>query len=716
MTNRYFTFQLNWPIIAQLILIMFLINACQQMNTNNTLPDPPDAKKIPKELSIHGDKRIDHYFWLKDREDPEVIKYLEAENEYTKAALADTEEFQEELYQEIIGRIKQEDESVPFKENGYYYYTRYEEEKEYPIFCRKKESMDNEEEIMIDANKMAAGYDYFNIGGVNVSPDNKLLAFGVDTVSRRKYTIHVKNLNTGEIIESQISNTTGSVAWSNDNQTFFYTLKDEETLRPHQIRKHRLNEDVRRDKVVFTEEDETFNTYVFKTKSKQYILIGSFSTLSHEYRYIDAGNPDGKFNVFLPREREHEYHIDHYDDHFYILTNWKAKNFRLMKTKISSNGKENWEEVIPHREDIYLSDFDIFKDYLVITERRNGINALRIINWTSDEEHFVEFDEEVYEVYTGKNPEFDTEKMRFHYSSLTTPNSVYDYHMTTRQRELKKRQEVLGPFDPENYEAKRLYALTSDSAKVPVSLVYRKGIQLNGENPTVLYGYGSYGYTIDPYFSSVRLSLLDRGFVFAIAHVRGGQIKGRSWYEEGKLLKKKNTFYDFIACAENLIDEGYTSPDKLCAIGGSAGGLLMGAVVNMRPDLFNAMVAAVPFVDVVTTMLDKDIPLTTSEYDEWGNPNEKDYYEYILSYSPYDNVSNQEYPNLLVTTGLHDSQVQYWEPAKWIAKMRDHKTGDNLLLLYTNMGAGHSGESGRFRRYKETAREYAFFMKTLGMI
>lgn len=716
MTNRYFTFQLNWPIIAQLILIMFLINACQQMNTKNTLPDPPDAKKIPKELSIHGDKRIDHYFWLNDREDPEVIKYLEAENEYTKAALADTEEFQEELYQEIIGRIKQEDESVPFKENVYYYYTRYEEGKEYPIFCRKKGSMDNEEEIMIDANKMAAGYDYFNIGGVNVSPDNKLLAFGVDTVSRRKYTIHVKNLNTGEIIESQINNTTGSVAWSNDNQTFFYTLKDEETLRPYQIRKHRLNEDVSRDKVVFTEQDETFNTYVFKTKSKQYILIGSFSTLSHEYRYIDAGKPDENFHVFLPREREHEYHIDHYDDHFYILTNWKAKNFRLMKTKISSNGKENWEEVIPHREDIYLSDFDIFQDYLVITERKNGINALRIINWTSDEEHFVEFDEEVYEVYTGKNPEFDTEKLRFHYSSLTTPNSVYDYHMTTRQRELKKRQEVLGPFDPDNYEAKRLYALTSDSAKVPVSLVYRKGIQLNGENPTVLYGYGSYGYTIDPYFSSVRLSLLDRGFVFAIAHVRGGQIKGRSWYEDGKLLKKKNTFYDFIACAEHLIDEGYTSPDKLCAMGGSAGGLLMGAVVNMRPDLFNAVVAAVPFVDVVTTMLDKDIPLTTSEYDEWGNPNEKDYYEYILSYSPYDNVSNQQYPNLLVTTGLHDSQVQYWEPAKWVAKMRDHKTGDNLLLLYTNMGAGHSGKSGRFRRYKETAMEYAFFMKTLGMI
>lgn len=676
---------------------------------------PPVAEKIKKELTIHGDTRIDYYYWLKERENPKVIEYLNAENDYLKKVMKHTEKFQKKVYKEIIKRIKQTDESVPFFENGYWYYSRYEEKKEYPIYCRKKDSLNNKEEVLLNVNEMAEGYDYFEVADINISPDNKIMAYSVDTLSRRLWMVYFKNLETDEVFDIAIPNTDGSVAWANDNKTAFYTLKDTETLRPFKVMKHVLGTLLGDDKLIFEETDEIYSTSVFKTKSKQYIMLGSFSTLSSEYQFIDANIPDEEFKIVHPRERELEYYLGHYKDKFYIITNWNAKNFRLMETPVAKTGKENWEELIPHRSDVLLENIEIFNKYLVVSERKEGLTNLRVIKWDDKSEYYVDFGEEVYEAYIGKNPEFDTEWLRYDYSSLTTPNSTYDYNMVTKEKVLKKQKEVVGDFSPDNYEAKRLYALTKDSVKIPISLVYRKGIQLDGNNPCFLYGYGSYGITIDPYFSSVRLSLLDRGFVYAIAHVRGGQINGRQWYDDGKMLKKKNSFNDFIACSEYLIEQKYTNPDKLCAVGGSAGGLLMGAIVNMRSDLYKAVIAAVPFVDVISTMLDESIPLTTGEFDEWGNPEEKEYYDYILSYSPYDNVEAKDYPSMLVTTGLHDSQVQYWEPAKWVAKLRTYKTDNNLLLLYTNMETGHGGASGRFEQYKETALEYVFLFDQLGI-
>ena len=685
-------------------------------NQNQTDMKPPVAEKIPKELNIHDHTRVDNYYWLNDRENPKVIEYLEAENAYTKEVMKETEQLQEKLFDEIVSRIKQDDESVPYKKNGYYYYVKYEKGKEYPIYCRKKGSLDSEEEVMLNVNEMAEGYSYYQIAGLNVSPDNKILAFAVDTVSRRIYTLHFKNLETGEIMEETVPVTTGSSAWANDNKTLFYTRKDEVTLRSDRIFRHTLGDDHVNDLVVFEETDETFNTFVYRTKSDAYIIIGSSSTLSNEYRYLSTDNPNGTFKILQPRERNLEYSVDHYGDHFYIVTNMDAQNFRLMRTPVDKTLKQNWEEVIPHRERVFLEDIEIFNKYLVVTEREQGLVNLRVINWDSSDEHYIDFGEEVYTAWTSVNPDFDSEVLRYGYSSLTTPRSEYDYNMNSREKELLKQQEVLDEnFNPDNYEAKRMYATADDGTQIPMSIVYRKGLQKNGNNPALLYGYGSYGVTIDPYFSSVRLSLLDRGFVFAIAHIRGGQVNGRSWYEEGKLLKKKNTFTDFNDCAEKLIAEKYTNPDKLFAMGGSAGGLLMGAVINLQPELYHGVIAAVPFVDVVTTMLDESIPLTTGEFDEWGNPKVKEYYDYMLSYSPYDNVTAQDYPNLLVTTGLHDSQVQYWEPAKWVAKLRDLKTDENYLLLHTNMETGHSGASGRFQRYKEDALEYAFMFKLLGI-
>ncbi|MFO8234597.1 MAG: S9 family peptidase [Bacteroidales bacterium] len=675
----------------------------------------PDAEKNPKELTIHEDTRIDNYYWMNDRNNPDVIDYLEAENEYTEAALKPTKKLQEDLFEEMKGRIKEDDESVPYKKNGYYYYTRYEEGKEYPLYCRKKGSLEAEEEIMLDVNEMAEDYDFYQVTGLSVSPDNNLLAFGVDTVSRRKYTIHVKNLETGEIYEDKLPVTTGRAVWADDNQTLFYTKKHPETLRAFKIYKHKLGMNASQDKEIFHESDATFTTYVNKTKSGDYIFISSHSTMADEYRYIDASSPDGDFSVIQPRERGLEYSVSHYDDHFFIVTNWDAKNFRLMKTIVGKGQKENWEEVIPHRENVFLDEIEIFSDYMAVEERKDGLTQIYIRNWNNDEEHYIDFDEEVYAAGISTNHEFDTKKLRYSYSSMTTPRTTYDYDMENREQELKKQEEVLGDFDPDNYEAKRLWAEADDGKEIPISLVYRKGIDLDGENPTLLYGYGSYGSTIDPRFSTNRLSLLDRGFVFAIAHIRGSQYLGREWYEEGKLLNKKNTFTDFNDCAEHLIEENYTNSENLYAMGGSAGGLLMGAVVNMQPELYNGVVAAVPFVDVVTTMLDEDIPLTTGEFDEWGDPKEEKYYEYMLSYSPYDNVQEQEYPNMLVTTGLHDSQVQYWEPAKWVAKLRDKKTDDNILLLRTNMEAGHGGSSGRYEALRETAREYAFILYLAGI-
>lgn len=674
----------------------------------------PICEKNAKELSIHGDTRIDNYYWLNDRENQKTIDYLNAENTYTDSILGHTKAFQEKLYEEMVGRIKKDDQSVPYKNNGYWYYTRYEKGGEYPIYCRKKESLDSEEEIMLNVNEMAEGHEFYQVGGLSVSQNNKMISFGVDTVSRRKYTIHFKNLETGEILNQTIENTTGYAPWANDNKTIFYTSKDEETLRSDRIFRYNLDKKVKEE--VYHEADETYVCFVYKSKSKKFIIIGSSSTLSTEYRVLNANTPDSDFQVFEPRGKKHEYNISHFNDKFYIITNWEAKNFRLMETPDDQLEKENWKEVIAHREDVLLENIEIFKNHLVVDERKNGLTQLRIINQTDQSEHYMDFGEEVYTGYISTNPEFDTEILRYGYSSMTTPNSTFDYDMNAKTKKLLKQQAVLDDnFKPENYEAKRLYATADDGTKIPISLVYKKGMELNGENPLLLYGYGSYGATIDPYFSSTRLTLLDRGFVFAIAHIRGGKLMGEHWYEDGKMFKKKNTFTDFIDCGEFLIEQKYTSSNHLYALGGSAGGLLMGAIINIKPELFNGVIAAVPFVDVVTTMLDETIPLTTGEFDEWGNPKNKDSYEYMKSYSPYDNVEAKAYPNLLVTTGLHDSQVQYWEPAKWVAKLREMKTDENALLLHTNMEAGHGGASGRFQRLKETAMEYAFFFDLEGI-
>ncbi len=698
------------------LLFALLISGMSEIisQENESMTKPPIAKRVEKKLSIHGDTRTDYYFWLNQREDPEVIAYLETENKYTEKKLKHTEEFQKKLYDEMISRIKQDDQSVPYIDNGYYYYSRYEVGKEYPIYCRKKGSLGSAEEIMLNVNEMAEGYSYYQVAGLSVSPDNNFLAFGVDTLSRRKYDVRIKNLRTNEILDDLIPNTTGSVAWADDNKTFFYTLKDE-ALRPFKIFKHTTGKPVEDDNLIFHENDETYNISVRRSKSEKYIIIASTSTLTTEFSFLKSDNPDGEFIVFSPRERGLEYYIDHYEDNFYIRTNMDAINFKLMKTDVSNTSKENWAEVIPHRSDVLLEGFEIFKKYLVVEERAKGLTQLRIINWFNNDEHYLNFGEETYSAYISVNRDFNTEILRYGYSSLTTPSSTFDYNMSTKEKTLLKQDEVLGGFDPDNYHADRLYATASDGSSVPISLVYRKGLKKDGSNPLLLYGYGSYGISTDASFSSVRLSLLDRGFVYAIAHIRGGQEMGRLWYEDGKFFKKKNTFTDFIACAEQLIESGFTNKEKLFAIGGSAGGLLMGAIINMRPDLFKGVVAAVPFVDVVTTMLDESIPLTTGEYDEWGNPNQKDFYEYMLSYSPYDNIEAKNYPNLLVTTGLHDSQVQYWEPAKWVAKLRNFKTDDNLLLLHTNMESGHGGASGRFKRIKEIALQYVFFLNLLNI-
>ncbi|MEM7511698.1 MAG: S9 family peptidase [Bacteroidota bacterium] len=670
--------------------------------------DAPVAKKVPKELSIHDDTRIDNYYWLNERENQEVIDYLTAENTYKDQILAPVKEFQESLFLEMKARIKEDDQSVPFKKNGYYYLSRYEEGKEYPILSRKKGELTAPEEIMLDVNKLAEDHDFFQIGGRSVSPNNKILAYGQDTVSRRLYALKFKNLETGEIYEDELPNTGGSAAWANDNQTVFYSLKDPQTLRSYKIMRHTLGTPASEDVEVFHEEDNTFSCYVYKTKSDTYISIGSFQTLSSEEWVLEADNPSGDFRPIQTRERDHEYSTYHFGDHFYILTNWGAENFRLMRTPVNKTEKEHWEEMIAHRPDVLLEGVEIFQDYLVLTERIKGITQIRITSWEGDD-HYLDFGEDAFLAYTSANFEFDTDLLRVGYTSMTTPNSVYDYHMKDRKLILRKQQEVLGDFDPKEYHTERLYARARDGVEVPISIVYKKGFERNGEQPLLLYAYGSYGSSMDPYFSSVRLSLLNRGFAYAIAHIRGGEELGRKWYEDGKLLKKKNTFYDFIDCGKYLVEQKYTSPDHLYAMGGSAGGLLMGAIANIEPELWNGIVSAVPFVDVITTMLDESIPLTTGEYDEWGNPNDKTYYDYIKSYSPYDNLEAKGYPSMLVTTGLHDSQVQYWEPAKYVAKLRELKTDKNPLLLHTNMEAGHGGKSGRFEGLKEIAMEYAFF-------
>jgi oligopeptidase B len=686
-----------------------------------TIVLPPNASIIPHSLEKHGHIRTDNYYWLNNRENPEVVDYLNQENEYYQQSTAHTKDFQKDLFEEMKARIKEDDESVPYFYNGYYYITRFEKGKDYPIHSRKKGSLEAKEEILFDCNEMAQGHAYFNLSGLSISEDNIWASFGVDTVSRRQYTIQIKNLITGEILPVKLENTTGGATWASDNKTLFYSRKDEVTLRADKIYKHKLGTFATEDALVYFEKDDTFDVSVYKSKSKKYIIINSSSTMTTEYQTILSATPDAKFKVFQKRTRGLEYSISHYGDHFYIVTNKdKATNFKLMKTLEAQTSKENWVDVITHREDVLLEDIDIFKDHLVVSERADGLNKIRIIPWGGEGEYYLPFESETYMAYTTTNLDFDTPILRYGYQSLATPPSVIDFDMQTKQKTILKEQEVLSrdfdsKFDKNNYQEERIWSTATDGAKVPISMVYRKGMKKEGANPTLLYGYGSYGVTMDCHFSSVRLSLLDRGFIFAIAHIRGGEDLGRPWYENGKLLKKKNTFTDFIDCSKFLISEKYTSPSHLYAEGGSAGGLLMGAIVNISPELYHGVIAQVPFVDVVTTMLDETIPLTTGEYDEWGNPNVKKYYDYMLSYSPYDNVTTQNYPNMYIATGLHDSQVQYWEPAKWVAKLRVLKTDNNQLYLDTNMDAGHGGASGRYEAIKEIAKEYSFLLDLEGI-
>lgn len=712
-----------------IIIVLVILSACNQKESNNmtsNLPKPPLAEKKDCVLTIHDNTRIDQYFWMRltdeqknaetpDTQTQKVLDYLNAENAYTDTVMFSTEALQEKLYDEIVGRIKKDDESVPYFKNGYWYYSKYAKGLEYPIYCRKKESLESTEQVILNVNNLAEGHNYYSVGSMSISPDNKLLAYGEDTVSRRIYTIRFLNLETGELLYDKIENTTGGGAWANDNKTFFYTTKNKISLLADKIWRHKLGNKSQLDFMVYQEKDPSFYMGVYKSKSKKYIIIGEGSTLSSDYHILDADNPEGNFEQFTPRIADMKYSLNHFEDKFYVKTNWDAINYRLMETPDNSTNRDNWKEIIPHREDVLIENIEIFQNYLVIGERFDALPHMRIINHKNGDEYYLDFGEPAYVAYTSTNVEFNTKQLRFVYSSMTTPTSTFDYNMETKEKVLKKQTEVVGGHNPDEYVTERVYAKARDGKEVPISLVYKKGFKKDGKSPVVLYGYGSYGNTIDPWFSSTRLSLLDRGFCWAIAHVRGGESKGRQWYEDGKMLNKINTFNDFIDCSKFLVDENYATTDHLYAMGGSAGGLLMGAIVNMAPEMYNGIIAAVPFVDVVSTMLDETIPLTTNEFDEWGNPKNRESYDYMLTYSPYDQVKKQAYPNMLITTGLFDSQVQYWEPAKWLAKLRDYKTDDNILIMNTNMEAGHGGASGRFKRYKETALDYAFFMKLEGI-
>ena len=703
-----------------ILLGVFLMNGCGQK------AELPVAIKKPYEMTTHGHTRIDDYYWMRltdeqkskkpyDDHTQQVVDYINLENQYTKDNLSHTKKLQDDLFNEIVGRIEKDDETVPYLKNGYYYYTRYEKNKEYAIYCRKEGSLESKEQIILDVNDLAKGYDYFAVGGRFVSPDNNWLAYGVDTLSRRFYTIYFKDLRTGEVLNQSIPNTEGRVAWANDNQTVFYTSKNKTTLLSEKVYRHLVGTDYKNDKLVYQEDDNEFYIGVGRSKSGEYIIIWNSSTLVSDYHLLNADTPKGDFFNFTPRGIEHEYSLVHYGDKFYILTNWGAENNRLMETSKDLTDMSNWKEIIPHDKDVHLLDMEIFDNHLVLSQRENGLRGLRVINLNTGDQHSVNFSEETYTSYLSTNKEFNTNVLRYNYSSLVTPWSTYDYNMDTKEHTLMKEAKVLGEFDKENYTSERIYADTRDGKKVPISLVYKKDLKTGNAQNLLLYAYGSYGSTTDPYFSSSRLSLLDRGFIFAIAHIRGSQIYGRQSYEDGKLLNKKNTFYDFIDAGKYLIKNNYTSSDQLFCSGGSAGGLLIGAVINMAPELWKGAIAGVPFVDVVTTMLDPSIPLTSNEWDEWGDPREKEYYDYMLSYSPYDQVDEKEYPNLLVTSGFFDSQVQYFEPLKWVAKLRDYWKGNNKLYLYMHMDAGHGGKSGRFRYHRETALEYAFLLDLAGV-
>jgi oligopeptidase B len=672
---------------------------------------PPVAKIVPHSSTTLGETRIDNYFWLRDRNDPDTIQYLEAENEYTKARMKHTDALQAKLYSEILGRIQQTDLSVPTKRDDYFYYTRTEEGKQYGIYCRKH-GPEGKEEVLLDGNAMAEGHKYFRVGNFAASPNHKLLAYSVDYEGDEAYTIHVKNLATGKLLADTIKNTYYSLEWGNDNATFFYTVLDA-AKRPYKVYRHTLG--VKRNTLVCHETDERFTVELEKTGSRAYILINIGSSLTSEVRYIKADHPKGRFATLLPRVQETEYDVTHHGDSWFIRTNEGAKTFKLVEAPVKDPTRPNWKEVMAARPEATIEGVTAFKDDLVTEERDRGLIKIRIQNFSTGNTHYIAFTEPVYTASIGANAEYDTKLLRFNYTSLVTPNSVFDYNMDTRERELKKQQPVLGGYDPSKYQSERIYATAPDGVKVPISLVYKKGLVQNGHAPMLLYGYGAYGISMDPTFSSDRLSLLDRGMIYAIAHIRGGADLGKPWHEDGRILKKNNTFTDFIACAEHLIAEKYTSPDHLAIMGGSAGGLLMGAVTNMRPDLFAVVVAKVPFVDALNTMLDASLPLTVGEYEEWGNPNEQQYYDYIKSYAPYENVAAKEYPQILVTAGLNDPRVSYWEPAKWAAKLRAMKKDNHVLLLKTNMGSGHFGSSGRYEYIKETAFDYAFLLNALGL-
>jgi len=683
------------------------------MTCSKADPQPPIAEVVPHELEAHGDVRVDDYYWLRERESPAVVAYLEAENAYMDAVMLEAESLQIELFDEIKGRIKQTDSSVPAADHGFLYYHRTEDGKEYKIHCRIKDEPDAEEEILLDVNALAGGHDFCSAGRIQVSPETDAMVYRVDTVGRRKYTLRFRDLGTGENLADEIPNVTGDAAWFNDGKTLVYTKQDPSTLRSFQVWRHVVGTDLAADVLLYQEDDETFNVGIGKTASDRFILIESSHTLTTEVRFIDADDPTAEPVIVAPRERGVEYHVTHHGDRFLMRTNLEATNFRLMEAPVTSPGRDNWREVVPHREDVLLRAVQVFHDFIVLTERANALNRLVVIDVDDDSGHVIEFDESAHDVWVDDNREYGSRVLRLGYTSMTTPESIFDYDMGTGDRVLRKKQEVLGGYDPGNYISERVMVPARDGVEVPLSIVRRKDLPPDGSASLLLYAYGSYGYSTDPVFDPDVFSLLDRGFSYAIAHVRGGQEMGRLWYEDGKLLRKKNTFTDFIDCARYLIYEGYTSPERLVARGGSAGGLLMGAIGNMEPELFAGIVAHVPFVDVITTMLDESIPLTTSEFDEWGDPNDEASYEYMLSYSPYDQVEAKNYPAIMVTAGLHDSQVQYWEPAKWVAKLRALKTDDRMLVLRTNMDAGHGGASGRYDAYKERAEEYAFMIEVV---
>ena len=685
-----------------------------QSKPGTTMPKPPVAAIKPKQLvSPHG-TRTDNYYWLNERENPEVIKYLNDENNYFEQQTASVKGLEEKLFQEMKGRIKEQDESVPYRDNGYYYYSRFEAGAEYPVYGRRKGDVKAPEEVLLDANQLGKGRAYFAVGGQSVSDNNEVLAFSVDTVSRRLYTLQFKNLKTGKLYPEKIANTEGAPVWAADNKTVFYAKKDPTTLLPYQLMRHTLGTDPKQDVLVYEEKDNTFHLGVSHSKSRRFVLLTLGSSLSSEVRYLDRARPTEALKTFLPREADHLYEIEDFGDKFYVRTNWQAPNFRVMSTPVAATAKANWKDVIAHRADAFVEGMELFKDYLVLNERKEGLLQLRVINWKSKQDHYLKFDELAFTTFIGVNREFNTPVLRYNYTSLSTPTSVYDYDMNTRKSTLRKEQAVLGGFNRANYVTERVFVKARDGKMIPTSIVYKKGFNKDGNGPILQYAYGSYGINMDPTFSAARLSLLDRGFAYVLCNIRGGQELGRQWFEDGRMGKKINSFNDFIDCSEYLIKQKYTSPQKLFAMGGSAGGLLMGAVVNMRPDLYKGVVAAVPFVDVVTTMSDASIPLTTGEYDQWGNPADKASYDYMLLYSPYDQVKAQAYPNMLVTTGLHDSQVQYFEPAKWVAKLRATKTDHNLLLMHTDMSAGHGGASGRFKSLHDTARNFAFMLLLLG--